>query len=59
MTDQERLRTVGLDELTFSNMLTLNALIELLDERGLLTKQDVLTRVKRLQEEMTHKRRTH
>ncbi len=35
----------------YSNMLTLNALVELLDERGILTKQEVLERIKRLGEE--------
>jgi hypothetical protein len=30
-------------------MLTLNALIELLDEKGLIGKKDILERVKRLQ----------
>ena len=35
----------------YSNMLTLNALVELLDERGILTKQEVLERIKKLGEE--------
>ena len=44
-------RTVTFEELSYSNMLTLNALIELLEEKGLLDKQEVLERVKRLNEE--------
>ena len=37
------------EELAYSNMLTLNALIELLDEKGLIGKKEILDRVKRLQ----------
>ena len=35
------------EELAYSNMLTLNALVELLDEKGLLGKQEALERAKR------------
>ena len=35
----------------YSNMLTLNALVELLDERGILPKAEVLERIKKLGEE--------
>ena len=48
--------TVSFEEVALSNMLTLNALVELLDERGILTRQDVLDRVKKLRGEMTAKR---
>ena len=41
-------QTVSFEELAYSNMLTLNALVELLAEKGLLSKQEVLERVKRL-----------
>ena len=34
--------TVSFEELVYSNMLTLNALIELLDERGLIGKTEIL-----------------
>ena len=44
---------------TISNMLKLNALVELLDEKGLLGKQQVLERVKRLGAEMAEKRKAH
>jgi hypothetical protein len=44
-------QTVSLEELGYSSMLTLNALIELLDEKGLVQKKDILERVKKLQAE--------
>ena len=37
----------------YSNMLTLNALVELLDERGILPKREDLPRIKKLGEETT------
>ncbi len=43
--------TVRVENLAYSNMLTLNALVELLDERGILQKREVLERIKRLGEE--------
>ena len=52
MSDQQELATVSVEELVVSNMLTLNALVELLDERGVLAKPDVLDRVKQLRAEM-------
>jgi len=42
-------QAVSFEELVYSNMLTLNALIELLDEKGLIGKKEILERVKRLQ----------
>jgi hypothetical protein len=51
LSDQQR-ATVSFQELAVSNMLTLNALVELLDERGILAKLDVLERVKQLKPEM-------
>jgi hypothetical protein len=42
-------QTVSFEELAYSNMLTLNALVELLSEKGLVSKQEVLERVKQLQ----------
>ena len=35
--------------MAYSNMLTVNALVQLLDERGILPKKDVLERIKALQ----------
>ncbi len=43
--------TVRVEDLAYSNMLTLNALVELLDEKGILPKQEVLERIKKLGEE--------
>jgi hypothetical protein len=45
----------SLEELAYSNMLTLNALIELLDEKRLVGKEDILERVKRLQTQLRKK----
>jgi len=44
---------MSFQELALSNMLTLNALVELLDERGILAKLDVLERVRQLRAEMS------
>jgi hypothetical protein len=46
---QEKRVTVSPGELAFSNMMTLNALVELLDEKGVLKKQEVLERIKEIQ----------
>jgi hypothetical protein len=51
-------QTVSFEELAYSNMLTLNALVELLTEKGLLSKQEALERVKQLQAE-TQLRKRH
>jgi hypothetical protein len=49
MASERKSQTVSFEELAYSNMLTLNALVELLTEKGLLSKQEVLERVKQLQ----------
>ncbi|MGA9057603.1 MAG: hypothetical protein WB763_13950 [Terriglobia bacterium] len=49
MASERNSQTVSFEELAYSNMLTLNALVELLTEKGLLSKQEVLERVKQLQ----------
>ena len=59
MSDQQNRATVSFEELGLSNMLTVNALVELLDERGILARQDVLDRVKRLRSEMSMKQKPH
>jgi hypothetical protein len=51
--------TVSFEELAYSNMLTLNALVELLAEKGLLSKQEVLERVKQLQAQTQAKKKPH
>ncbi len=50
MSKDER-TTVPLGDLVFSSIITLNAVVELLEEKGILTKQEVLDRTKRLGEE--------
>jgi hypothetical protein len=52
----EKRETVSVQEMVYSNMLMFNALVELLDERGLIAKPDVLKRIKNLQREMQTKR---
>lgn len=49
MASERNRQTVSFEELACSNMLTLNALVELLAEEGLLSKEEVLERVKQLQ----------
>ncbi len=43
--------TVRVEDLAYSNMLSINALVELLEERGILPKAEVLERINRLGEE--------
>jgi hypothetical protein len=38
----------AVEELAFSNMLTINALVELLTEKGVLTEQEILEKIKNL-----------
>ena len=42
-------QTVTFEQLTYSNMLTLNALVELLTEKGVLSKPEILERIEKLQ----------
>ena len=49
MASEGNRQTISFEELAYSNMLTLNALVELLTEKRLITKQGVLERVKQLQ----------
>ena len=42
-------QTVSFEELAYSNILTLNALVKLLAEKDLVSKQEFLKQVKRLQ----------
>jgi hypothetical protein len=44
-------QAVTFEHLSYSNMLTLNALVELLTEKGVLTKPEILERIKKLQSE--------
>ena len=49
MSSEPNRSTVSFQELAYSNMLTLNALVELLAEKGLVGKDEILERVKQLQ----------
>ena len=51
MKNQSNRPTVTFEQLSYSNMLTLNALVELLTEKGVITKPEILERVKKLQTE--------
>ena len=44
-------KTVSFEELAYSNILTLNAVVELLHEKGLVAREEVLDRIKKLQSE--------
>jgi hypothetical protein len=50
MRPKER-KTVTLEEMTYSNMLSVNALVELLGEKGIVSKAEVLERIRKLQVE--------
>ncbi len=47
--------TVSFEELAYSTMLQVQAMVELLEEKGLLTQHEVLERVKQLQAEARRK----
>jgi hypothetical protein len=49
--EQSKRQTTTFEQLSYSNMLTLNALVELLTEKGVLTKPEILERIKKLQRE--------
>jgi hypothetical protein len=57
MPEQNERVTVGFEELALSNSMTLAAVVELLEEKGVLSQREVLKRVKRLQDEVAKKRR--
>lgn len=49
MANEAKQPTVACEELAYSNMLQVQALVELLEEKGVLTLREILERVKRLQ----------
>jgi len=57
MAQERRRETRSFQEQAYSNTLTLNALVELLSEKGLLDKREIQDRVKKLQTEMRAKRK--
>jgi hypothetical protein len=48
--------TVSFEELAYSNMLIVQALVELLTEKGVLTQNEVTERVQRLKQETSTQR---
>jgi hypothetical protein len=46
MSEQHKREIVSAVEMSYSDMLTLDALVEMLDERGIIPKKDVLERIK-------------
>ena len=51
MKDKPPRQTVTFEQLPYSNMLTLNAFVELLTEKGVLNKPEILERIEKLQGE--------
>ena len=49
MNQQHKRETVTAEQMTYCNLLTVNALVELLDERGIIPKRDLFERIKALQ----------
>ena len=59
MTSQpDRRKREAFAVLTYSNMLTLNALVQLLTEKGVVTSEEIIDRVKRLEDQATAPKRT-
>lgn len=56
MASDRNRQTVSFEDLAYSNMLQVQALVELLEEKGLLTRHEVLERVNQLRAEMAGKR---
>ena len=52
MSEHDKRESVTDKQMSYSNMLAINALVELLDERGILPKKDVLERIHKLQAEI-------
>ena len=50
MADKEKRITVSVEELTLSNSVQLTALVELLEEKGILTRQEVLDQLRLIKE---------
>jgi hypothetical protein len=52
-------KTVSFGELAYSNMLIIQALVELLAEKGVLTQKEVMERVQRLKQEIPAREQSH
>ena len=57
MSEKKKKVQVSYEELAYSNMLTLNALVELLAEKGVLTQEEILERMRKLQTEITARKK--
>ncbi len=57
VSDPNKRVTVPLEELALANSLTLTALVELLEEKGVLTQAEVLERVRKIRDKTRHQRR--
>ena len=57
MSEKKKKVQVSHEELAYSNMLTLNALVELLAEKGVLTQEEILERMRKLQTEITARKK--
>jgi len=55
MAKESKRQTVTFEELAYSNMLQVESRVELLSEKGLFTKEEVLERVKKLQAQSAKK----
>ena len=49
--------TVQVEDVAFSNTVSIEALVELLDEKGIISKQEILERVKTLGQEARSRKR--
>ena len=49
MSEQHKREAVSAEQMAYSNRLTVNALVEILDERGTILTKEVLIRIKPLQ----------
>lgn len=56
MSEQDKRITVRVEELAYSNMIPLSALLEFPEEKGVVRKQEVLNRVNQLQTSRKHTR---
>jgi hypothetical protein len=52
-------KNLTVEEFAFSNMLTINALVELLTEKGVLTQQEILEKIKNLRSDKEIKKPQH
>jgi hypothetical protein len=50
MSDRDKKITVSVEELTLSNSLQLTAIVEVLEEQGILTRQQVVDQVRLIKE---------